>query len=74
VELLDDKIKKKDYLIRKMMYRIMLLFTNQGGLNLDLEKIISFHSSRPRNPIIADVPFKGGYIVAWRRQSLKCWN
>lgn len=29
------------------------------------------HSSRPRNPIIADVSFKGGYIDAWRRGTIK---
>ena len=29
------------------------------------------HSSRPRNPIIADVTFKGGYIEAWGRGTIK---
>jgi len=29
------------------------------------------HSSRPRNPIIADVAFKGGYIDAWGRGTIK---
>jgi len=29
------------------------------------------HSSRPRNPIIADVSFKGGYIDAWGRGTIK---
>ena len=29
------------------------------------------HSSKPRNPIIADVSFKGGYIDAWGRGTIK---
>ena len=29
------------------------------------------YSSRPRNPIIADVAFKGGYIDAWGRGTIK---
>jgi ATP-dependent DNA helicase RecG len=29
------------------------------------------HSSRPRNPVIADVSFKGGYIDAWGRGTIK---
>jgi ATP-dependent DNA helicase RecG len=32
------------------------------------------HSSKPRNPIIADVCFKGGYIDAWGRGTLKIIN
>jgi ATP-dependent DNA helicase RecG len=29
------------------------------------------HSSRPRNPIIADVAFNGGYIDTWGRGTIK---
>ncbi|MFM9840499.1 MAG: ATP-binding protein [Cyclobacteriaceae bacterium] len=32
------------------------------------------HSSKPRNPIIADVCFKGGFIDAWGRGTLKIIN
>lgn len=32
------------------------------------------HSSKPRNPTIADVCFKGGYIDAWGRGTLKIIN
>ncbi len=32
------------------------------------------HSSLPRNPIIADVCFKAGYIDTWGRGTLKIFN
>ena len=46
---------------------------NDGGLpegitEADLRKI---HRSKPRNPIIADVCFKGGYIDSWGRGTIK---
>jgi ATP-dependent DNA helicase RecG len=40
-----------------------------AGLTLDALK--RSHSLRPRNPIIADVAFKGGYIDAWGRGTIK---
>lgn len=46
---------------------------NEGILppGLTLEALKHSHSSRPRNPIIADVCFKGGYIDAWGRGTIK---
>ncbi|HAQ20703.1 MAG TPA: transcriptional regulator [Prolixibacteraceae bacterium] len=46
---------------------------NEGSLpdGLTLEALKRSHSSRPRNPIIADVSFKGGYIDAWGRGTIK---
>ena len=46
---------------------------NDGGLpegitEADLKKI---HRSIPRNPLIADVCFKGGYIDSWGRGTIK---
>jgi ATP-dependent DNA helicase RecG len=38
---------------------------------LTLAALRRSHSSRPRNPIIADVCFKGGYIDAWGRGTIK---
>jgi len=38
---------------------------------LTLAALKRSHSSRPRNPIIADVAFKGGYIDAWGRGTIK---
>jgi ATP-dependent DNA helicase RecG len=36
-----------------------------------LEALKRQHPSRPRNPIIADVCFKGGYIDSWGRGTIK---
>jgi ATP-dependent DNA helicase RecG len=46
---------------------------NEGSLpaGLTLAALKRSHSSRPRNPIIADVSFKGGYIDAWGRGTIK---
>ena len=46
---------------------------NEGTLpeGLTLAALKRSHSSRPRNPIIADVSFKGGYIDAWGRGTIK---
>ncbi len=46
---------------------------NEGTLpeGLTNELLKQQHPSRPRNPIIADVCFKGGYIDAWGRGTLK---
>jgi len=38
---------------------------------LTLDALKRSHPSRPRNPIIADVCFKGGYIDAWGRGTIK---
>jgi ATP-dependent DNA helicase RecG len=38
---------------------------------LTLAALKRSHSLRPRNPIIADVAFKGGYIDAWGSGTLK---
>ena len=42
------------------------------GLTFDALK--RQHPSRPRNPLIADICFKGGYIDAWGRGTLKIIN
>lgn len=46
---------------------------NEGILpaGLTLEALKYSHPSRPRKPIIADVAFKGGYIDAWGRGTIK---
>lgn len=46
---------------------------NEGTLpaGLTSDALKRSHSSRPRNPIIADVCFKGGYIDAWGRGTIK---
>jgi ATP-dependent DNA helicase RecG len=51
------------------VYDDRISFWNDGGLpeDLTIELLKKKHSSRPRNPVIADVCFKGGYIDAWGR-------
>lgn len=46
---------------------------NEGVLpeGLSLEALKRPHSSKPRNPIIADVCFKGGLIDSWGRGTIK---
>jgi ATP-dependent DNA helicase RecG len=52
---------------------IKISIWNEGTLpdGLTLDALKRSHSSRPRNPIIADVCFKGGYIDAWGRGTIK---
>ena len=51
-------------------------FWNDGALpdDLTIELLKRKHSSKPRNPIIADACFKGGYIDAWGRGIEKIIN
>jgi ATP-dependent DNA helicase RecG len=39
-----------------------------------LESLKRHHISRPRNPLIADVCFKAGYIDSWGRGTLKIYE
>ena len=52
---------------------IKLVYWNAGLLpeGLLVESLSGNHSSIPRNPIIADVCFKGGYIETWGTGTLK---
>lgn len=46
---------------------------NEGALpeGISLASLKQSHASKPRNPIIADVCFKGGYIDSWGRGTIK---
>ncbi len=59
--------------IQIRMYDNRFSSWNEGLLpqGLSLESLKRQHPSRPRNPLIADVCFKGGYIDAWGRGTLK---
>jgi predicted HTH transcriptional regulator len=50
-----------------------LTIWNEGLLpdGMELESLKRHHISRPRNPLIADVCFKAGYIDSWGRGTLK---
>lgn len=58
------------------MYDDKLSIWNEDTLpeGLSLESLKRQHPSRPRNPLIADVCFKGGYIDSWGRGTLKIIN
>lgn len=55
------------------VYDNKITFWNDGRLSeeLTLEELKQIHSSKPRNPIIADVCFKGNLIDAWGRGTIK---
>lgn len=55
------------------VYDDKLYVWNDGALpeGITLSELKSFHSSRPRNPIIAEACFKGGYIDSWGSGTIK---
>ena len=59
--------------IQIRVYDDKIRIWNEGTLpdGLTLDALKRSHSSRPRNPIIADVCFKGGYIDTWGRGTIK---
>lgn len=59
--------------IQIRVYDDKISIWNEGLLpeGLTVDALKRSHSSRPRNPIIADVAFKGGYIDAWGRGTIK---
>lgn len=58
------------------VYDDKIVFWNEGALpqGLSLEALKNFHASQPRNILIADVCFKGGYIDSWGRGMLKIYK
>jgi ATP-dependent DNA helicase RecG len=78
-EMLLNALVHKNYFgstIQIRVYDDRISFWNEGTLpeGLSFEALKRQHPSRPRNPIIADVCFKGGYIDAWGRGTLKIIN
>jgi len=75
-EMLLNALVHRNYMgapIQIRIYDNKLSIWNEGILpdGLTLEALKRSHSSRPRNPIIADVCFRGGYIDAWGRGTIK---
>ena len=75
-EMLLNAIVHKSYSgvpIQIRIYDDKINIWNEGTLpeGLTNELLKQQHPSRPRNPLIADVCFKGGYIDAWGRGTLK---
>lgn len=78
-EMLLNALVHRDYMgsnTQIRMYDDKFSIWNEGFLpeGLKLEALKRQHPSRPRNPIIADVCFRGGYIDAWGRGILKMIN
>ncbi|MFT4661671.1 MAG: ATP-dependent DNA helicase RecG, partial [Patiriisocius sp.] len=78
-EMLLNALVHRNYMgssIQLRVYDSKLTIWNEGGLpeGLDFEALKRNHSSRPRNPIIADVCFKAGYIDSWGRGTLKIYK
>jgi ATP-dependent DNA helicase RecG len=78
-EMLLNSLVHRNYMgapIQIRVYDDKISIWNEGSLpaGLTLAALKRSHSSRPRNPIIADVSFKGGYIDAWGRGTIKIIN
>jgi len=78
-EMLLNALVHKNYSgaqIQLRVYDNKISIWNEGSLpeGLTFESLKRQHPSRPRNPLIADVCFKGGYIDAWGRGTLKIIN
>lgn len=75
-EMLLNALVHRNYMgapIQIRVYDDKISIWNEGSLpeGLTLDALKRSHSSRPRNPVIADVTFKGGYIDAWGRGTIK---
>jgi ATP-dependent DNA helicase RecG len=75
-EMLLNALVHRNYMgapIQIRVYDDKISIWNEGSLpnGLTLDALKRSHSSRPRNPIIADVSFKGGYIDSWGRGTIK---
>jgi ATP-dependent DNA helicase RecG len=75
-EMLLNALVHRNYMGAPIQIRVhddKISIWNEGTLpeGLTLDALKRSHSSRPRNPIIADVAFKGGYIDAWGRGTIK---
>lgn len=75
-EMLLNALVHRNYMgapIQIRVYDDKINIWNEGVLpeGLSLESLKRPHSSKPRNPIIAEVCFKGGLIDAWGRGTIK---
>ncbi len=76
-EALLNAVAHKDYAygypIQISVYANKLMIWNEGRLpeNWTVEKLFRKHSSKPRNPDIANAFFRMGYIESWGRGTIK---
>ncbi|RTY67678.1 ATP-binding protein [Flavobacterium sp. LB2P53] len=78
-EMLLNALVHRSYMgsmIQMRVYDNKLTIWNEGLLpeGMELESLKRHHISRPRNPLIADVCFKAGYIDSWGRGTLKIYE
>ena len=78
-EMLLNALVHKNYSgaqIQLRVYDDKITIWNEGTLpeGLTFESLKRQHPSRPRNPLIADACFKGGFIDAWGRGTIKIIN
>ncbi len=59
--------------IQLRIYDNRILLLNEGKLppEIPLEKLKTSHLSKPRNPMLADIFYKAGYIESWGRGTLE---
>jgi len=75
-EVILNAIVHRDYFSSPIQIRVYdnrLFVWNEGSLpeGLSIEDLERKHTSNPRNPILADICFKGGLIEAWGRGTIK---
>jgi ATP-dependent DNA helicase RecG len=75
-EMLLNALVHRNYMGAQTQIRVYddkIMMWNDGHLpeGISLDALKRTHSSKPRNPIIADVCFKGGLIDSWGRGTLK---
>jgi len=78
-EMLLNSLVHRNYMGAQTQIRVYdgkISIWNDGTLpeGLSLESLKRSHSSKPRNPIIADVCFKGGLIDTWGRGTIKIFS
>ena len=78
-EMLLNALVHRSYMgsmVQMRVYDTKLTLWNEGLLpeGMELESLKRHHISRPRNPLIADVCFKAGYIDSWGRGTLKIYE
>ncbi len=63
-------------MIQIRVYDDKLTIWNEGNLpeGMTIASLKGHHVSRPRNPLIADVCFKAGFIDSWGRGTLKIYE
>ncbi len=75
-EMLLNALVHRSYMgaaVQLRVYDHKMTIWNEGLLpeGMEIDSLKRHHISRPRNPLIADVCFKAGYIDCWGRGTLK---